>query len=91
MAKQRRSRDKSFSQEEDLRGVIIVIFKKGTPAETIRRLVREQQCKLQKGFDGTYCVNCIEVPKGKDEECVAKFLKLPEVKKALLNEWEVTL
>jgi hypothetical protein len=88
----RRSIDRSVSQEEDLHGVIIVIFKGGTPAKTIRRLVADQGCKLQQGYDGSHHVTVVVVPEGKtDVQCIQKFLKLPEVKSAKQNEWEVTL
>lgn len=91
MAKKQHTVDKSFSQEEDLRGVIIVVFKGGTPPKKIRQLVATQGCTLQDGFDGSTLANVVVVPKGKDLACVQKFSALPEVKSAQLNEWEVTL
>ena len=91
MAKPRRTVDTSVSQEEDLRGVIIVVFKKGTIPKEIRRLVAAQGCKLQEGFDGSSLANVVVVPEGTDVKCVQKFMRLPEVKNAMLNEWGVTL
>lgn len=92
MAKPRRTIDTSVSQEEDLSGVIIVIFKKGTTKKEIRRLVAAQGCTLQQGFDGSDLVNVVCVPEGKtDVQCVQKFIRLPEVKNATQNEVEVTL
>ncbi len=92
MAKVRRTIDKSYSQEEDLHSVFIVVFKGDTTPKRIRQIVAAQGCKLQQGSDGRMPLNVVCVPEGKtDIQCIQKFSRLPEVKSAKQNEWEVTL
>jgi len=83
--------DASVTQE-DWRGVIIVMFKKGTSSIRIRELIRLQGCRLQDGFDGRDLVNVVVIPKGaRDEDYVERFSRLKSVDKVSLNNEEIPL